>query len=295
MEEYHMELTQQELKMILKLQENEITEYFVYQKIARRMKDQSNKKIIIKIANQEKAHYERWKKITGIASKPKKGRIFFFNLLSILFGYTFALKLMEKGEASAEAFYLELGKTIPEAKAIALEEDAHEQELIAMLDEERLRYVGSIVLGLNDALVELTGALAGLTFALSDTRIISLSGLITGIAASLSMASSEYLSAKAEGRKDALKSAFYTGTAYILAVSLLILPYLILGAQKYLALGIMLAIVVFIIFFFNYYISVAKDLPFKKRFFQMVTISLGVAAISFGIGMLLKVFLGVDV
>jgi vacuolar iron transporter family protein len=290
-----MELSAVTRKKVIEMQVNEITEYYVYQKIARRIKDQTNKKIIIKIANQEKGHYELWKSFTGVSPKPRKMRIFFYNFLSLVFGYTFALKLMEKGEAHAEDIYNTIALEIPEAKQIALDEDRHEQELLAMLDEERLRYVGSIVLGLNDALVELTGALAGLTFALSDTRIISLSGLITGIAASLSMASSEYLSAKAEGRKDAVKSALYTGTAYILAVSLLILPYLLLGAQKYLALGIMLAIVVFIIFFFNYYISVAKDLPFKKRFFQMVTISLGVAAISFGIGMVLKIFLGVDV
>ena len=51
---------------------------------------------------------------------------------------------------------------MPSAKEIVEDEDKHEQELIDLIDEERLRYVGSIVLGLNDALVELTGALAGL-------------------------------------------------------------------------------------------------------------------------------------
>jgi len=288
-------LSEKTRNQIINMQVNEITEYYVYQHIARRIKDQANKKIIIKIANQEKGHFELWKAYTGVSSKPKKGRIFFYSLLSKIFGYTFALKLMEKGEAHAQEVYDQIATEVPEAKQIAEDEDAHEQELLGMLDEERLKYVGSIVLGLNDALVELTGALAGLTFALSDTRIISLSGLITGIAASLSMAASEYLSSKAEGRKDALKSAIYTGTTYILTVTILIMPYLLLGTQKYLALGIMLASVVFIIFFFNYYISVAKDLPFRQRFLQMISISLGVAAISFGIGLVLKQFLGVDI
>ena len=40
-------------------------------------------------------------------------------------------------------------------------EEEHERELIALIDEERLRDMGSVVLGLNDALVEFTGMLAG--------------------------------------------------------------------------------------------------------------------------------------
>ena len=48
------------------------------------------------------------------------------------------------------------------------DERRHEEELYGMLDEERLHYVGAMVLGLNDALVELTGAIAGVTFALAQ-------------------------------------------------------------------------------------------------------------------------------
>ena len=57
----------------------------------------------------------------------------------------------------------------------------------------------------------------------------------------------------------------------------------------------MLCIVVLIIFFFTYYISVAKSLPFKKRFIEMAGISLTVAGISFLIGLLVKQFLGIDI
>jgi VIT1/CCC1 family predicted Fe2+/Mn2+ transporter len=54
-------------------------------------------------------------------------------------------------------------------------------------------------------------------------------------------------------------------------------------------------VAVLIIFLFNYYISVAKDFDFKKRFGEMAAISLGVAGISFLIGVLIKQFVGVDV
>ena len=84
-----------------------------------------------------------------------------------------------------------------------------------------------MVLGLNDALVELTGSLAGFTFAMQNTRLIALSGLIIGISATFSMASSEFLAARSEGRSDAFKSCTYTGIAYLVTVVLLILPYLL--------------------------------------------------------------------
>ena len=133
------------------------------------------------------------------------------------------------GEESAQKNYASCFKQpFLKPQNIQHEEDVHEERLINMLDEERLRYAGSIVLGLNDALVELTGALAGLTLALQNVKLIALSGLITGIAASMSMAASEYLSTRSEEtNKHPVRAAIYTGIAYIITVALLVLPYLL--------------------------------------------------------------------
>jgi VIT1/CCC1 family predicted Fe2+/Mn2+ transporter len=54
-----------------------------------------------------------------------------------------------------------------------------------------------------------------------------------------------------------------------------------------LALTIFNAIVV--IFVFTLYISIAKGISFKTRFLEMALISLGVAALSFAIGFLVRV------
>jgi VIT1/CCC1 family predicted Fe2+/Mn2+ transporter len=184
---------------------------------------------------------------------------------------------------------------VPDIGAIARDEKKHEEALLAMLDEERLRYTGSIVLGLNDALVELTGALAGLTFALQNTRLIAMTGAITGIAAALSMAASEYLSTRAEGgEREPTRAAFYTGLAYIFTVLSLIFPYLVFK-NYILCLASTLVVAVLIIAFFNYYISVARDLPFRRRFLEMAGLSLAVAAVSFGIGILMRTVFGVEV
>jgi VIT1/CCC1 family predicted Fe2+/Mn2+ transporter len=248
-----------------------------------------------KILIGEKEHFDFWKQYTGEDIRPNRIKIFFYYWIARIFGFTFAIKLMEMGEGSAQETYREVALEIPEARKVLEDEERHEDELIEMLDEKRLNYIGSIVLGLNDALVELTGALAGLSFALQDTQIVAIAGLVTGIAASFSMAASEYLSNKSDGNSEsALTSSLYTGFAYIVTVILLILPFLLIANYIY-CLIVTILIAIFIIFFFNYYISVAKGYDFKKRFLEMLVISLGVAAISFGIGVLIRRTLGIEV
>jgi vacuolar iron transporter family protein len=162
--------------------------------------------------------------------------------------------------------------------------------------EKRLVYAGAFVLGLNDALVELTGALAGLTFALQNTSLIALTGLITGIAASLSMAGSSYLQSKEDQHhgKEPLMAAWYTGLAYIFTVLLLVAPYFIFD-NPYTALPVTLLIAVTIILCYTIYVSKQRKTSFMPKFLEMTMISLGVAVISFGVGWLLRIVIGVDI
>ena len=289
------QLSSKALEIIRKMQQNEITESVIYKEISKFAKGDGNKQVLLRLSNEEKAHYEIWKKYTGIEMKPEAWKVLKYKFIARVFGFTFAVKLMENGEENAQSEYELLVSEIPESVIIREQEEEHEHALLEMLDEERLQYVGSMVLGLNDALVELTGSLAGFTFALQNTRLTALSGLIIGISATFSMASSEFLAAKSEGRDDALKSCTYTGVAYLITVILLILPYLMFDNSHYmLALACMLLIVVLIIAGFTYYTSVAQDQPFKSRFLEMSIISISVAVISFVVGILAKRFLGVD-
>lgn len=288
-------ISQATFMIIKKMQQNELNESIIYEEIAKFAKGEENKEVLLRLAQEEKAHYEIWKKYTGIEMKPQKFKIFRYKLLARIFGFTFAVKLMENGEEAAQEEYGLVAEEVEESVFIRQQEEEHEAALLEMLDEESLQYVGSMVLGLNDALVELTGSLAGFTFALQNTKLIALSGLIIGISATFSMASSEFLAARSEGRDDALKSCSYTGTAYLITVILLIAPYLLFGAGGYIpALICMLLIVILIIAGFTYYTSVAQDQPFKSRFWEMALISVGVAVVSFVVGILAKRFLGVD-
>lgn len=281
---------------ILRFQRDEETDHIVYSHMAAAEKNPENKAILSRIAADEKIHAGVWRQYSGRDVKPARLKVLWYTFLGYLLGYTFVIKLMEGGEEKTIAEYSAMLNDVPEVQTIIEQEKRHERELQDLLDEERLRYVGAMVLGLNDALVELTGTIAGLTLALGDNRLVALAGIITGISATLSMAASNYLAERADGKPDAFKSCVYTGVAYLITVVCLVLPYLVFPSEMYLAaLFTMLAVVILIIFFFNYYISVAKSLPFDRRFLEMASISLGVAVISFGIGFLAKYLLGVDV
>ena len=288
-------LSDKVISIIKKMQQNELTESVIYEQISKFAKGENNKETLLRLSCEEKAHYEIWEKYTGTQMKPQKLKIFKYKLIARIFGFTFAIKLMENGEKYAQSEYELLKNEIIESAEIKKQEEEHENALLKMLDEERLQYIGSMVLGMNDALVELTGSLAGFTFALQNTRLIALSGLIMGISATFSMASSEFLSAKSEGRTDAFKSCCYTGIAYLITVALLITPYLLLDNSKYMvALFSMIGIVILIIAGFTYYISVTQNEKFKPKFLEMSLISIGVAVVSFFVGVLAKRFLGVD-
>lgn len=288
-------VSKQSMDIIRKMQQNEVNESCIYANIAKFAKGEENKETLLRLSQEEQAHAAIWEKYSEIKPKPKKLKVFWYTLIARVFGFTFAVKLMENGEAGAQDEYAQLLAEVPESEHIRQQEEEHEEALLEMLDEESLQYVGSMVLGLNDALVELTGSLAGFTFAMQNTRLIALSGLIIGISATFSMASSEFLSARSEGRTDALKSCTYTGIAYLITVVLLIAPYLLFASSQYLAAMVcMLLIVVLIIAGFTYYTSVAQGQAFKSRFLEMAIISISVAVISFFVGIAAKHFLGVD-
>jgi VIT1/CCC1 family predicted Fe2+/Mn2+ transporter len=281
-------------RQLERMQKDEATEHRIYKILARRVRNGPNRALLERIALDELKHYEYWQRLTMKDLPPSRARVLWYVLISRLLGLTFGIKLMERGEDIAQGAYAKLRDIDPRFDEVISDERRHEQELVTLINEERLAYVSSMVLGLNDALVELTGALAGLTLALQNSRLIAIVGLITGIAASMSMAASEYLSTKQEDtQKDPVKASIYTGIAYVLTVCFLIAPYLVIG-NALVALGLVLTNAMVIILLFTFYVSVAKDLPFGKRFLEMASISLGIAIINFFVGLLIRKFFGVE-
>lgn len=279
-------------KQFQKFQQEEMDGYDIYLSLGKRAKDPENGRILVEMAHVELNHAAYIKKYTDLDILPNKKKVLLYRFTAWIFGLTFVLKMLERNEKLTSNIY----KQYPELMSFSKEEDEHEDQLIRLVNESRLKYIGSIVLGLNDALVEFTGALAGFTLALSNSKLIALTASITAIAGALSMGASEYLSNKTEGNSmsQAVTSAVYTGLAFIITVIALILPFAFIATPIY-ALILTLTIAILIIALFNFYYAVVCDKSFHKRFAEMAIISFSIAAISFSLGYLLKIFTGINV
>jgi VIT1/CCC1 family predicted Fe2+/Mn2+ transporter len=289
-------MDQKFIRKLLSAQQFEKTEYYILKNLVTRAKDEQTKKILDKLSNYSNKHHKILKEHTKEEIEENHLVVLFFILVAKISGLTFTLKLLERREAKAVVIYKEFSKTHDEFKALIHDEEENEEDARALIDEESIKYIGSIVLGLSDALVELTGALAGFTLAMQNNKLIGSAGLITGIAAALSMASSEYLSTKAEKDpdKNPIRASIYTGITYFITVILLITPYFI--SQNYiLSLAITLAVAALIIFIFSFYASVIQENSFSKRFGENILVSFGIAGISFLIGYLVRTFLHIEI
>jgi vacuolar iron transporter family protein len=285
-----------DLKQALRQQQNEINDHALYLALSRKEKDPDNRAVFENIAQEELGHYRFWTKITGRELKASGALIRLYLLLVSLFGTSFALKLVERREKGAESFYRSLFQAYPEARQIYTQEHEHEHELIGMLRDEKLLYAGAVVLGMNDALVELTGTLSGIALAFDHALAVGITGSIMGVAASLSMAGSSYLEAR-ENPDASIRAgvyAAYTGIAYILTTLLLVLPFFVLNGIAS-ALVSMFAGAIVAIALYNFYVAVAKDDSFVRRTSRMLFITFGVALVSFAIGYAVHRYLGINI
>ncbi len=288
-------LTQELRTKVLAAQRQEITERMVYVELARTARNKAHADILEKIALEELGHYNHFRSITGQDVGPDRWQVFYFSFIGRTLGLNFGLKLMEQGEHLAQEIYAHLKAAAPDIEAVIKDEEKHELMLIDLIEEDRLKYVSSVILGLNDALIELTATVAGFTLALQNTKLIGMLGLITGIAAAMSMAASEYLATKHEAQdKDPFKACLYTGISYIGVVLVLVMPYL-LFTNIFLSLFLTVLLAVMTIFIFTFYVSVAQGEDFKGKFTEMAILSVTITAITFLIGMAARHVFGVSV
>ncbi len=283
-------------RILLESQRDEITDSLIYHNMAKREKDSGNRVLLERLSNEEREHAGIWEKYTDQQIEPNRLKIAWFSFLSVFLGYTFVLKLMKRAETEALISYQRLVDVVPEAARIQQQELNHENELIDMLNEERLQHMGAMMFGLNDALVKLTSTMAGLTFALMNTRVLALCGIVIGISGMLSMTASNYLYDRAANKPNAITSSVFAMATYFITMVLLLLPYFLLPAQDYIpALILMIVMGIGIMLFINFYISVPRGEPFVKRFMEMALISLIVTAVSFLVGHLVKTMFGVSI
>ena len=161
-----------------------------------------------------------------------------------------------------------------------------------MVRKDKFNSAGAIVLGMHDALVSLTGLIAGLAVVMADRYVIILTAVIASVTASLSMGASNYLAVRTDGGRRAFISALYTGVAYMATCAVLIVPFFVFE-NRAVEMVLMFAIAVAEIFGFNYYLGRVNHRPYMRKFLEMLGVCAGVSVIAFLIGLGANKYLGV--
>lgn len=272
--------------------ENELTEHLVYHKLALMEKKPDNRAALERLSAQEKAHYEFWKTLLPPAKAEKIHEraytVWAIPLLRVVFGVTFITKLLETHETGAVQKYQDIAASIPTSHRerfaqIIEDEKSHERALIAQLKEKRLDYIGFIVLGLADAIVEITGVHAGFLGVTGSTLIAGVAGIIVGFSAAISMGSASYLQAKQDISKSAILSGFLTWASYFCSVVLLALPYFLIHVM-FPAFIVSTSVGILLVAGFTFYGAVAFDRKFWREFAETVGLMLGTALATFLLG-----------
>jgi VIT1/CCC1 family predicted Fe2+/Mn2+ transporter len=285
---------------------DELFAHRLYSALAERLPDgSSSREMLTELAEQERSHVDFWVGVGGLKEellRPSRLKHWLLVTASVVLGPAFTIRWLERGEDKAIDTYKALladGELTAvqrrSVRKMLKEEEEHEQLLESGVEDERRIYLGAAVLGLNDALVELTGGLTGLVSSISDPKLIGFAALVVGVAASMSMAASNFLSVDI-GEPSELrpgKAAAYTGIAYIIVVVGLVLPFFLL-ADRHTALFISWSSAIVIIAGFSSYSSVMQSTSFWRRFGLMLLLGLGVAVISYGIGRALGSLIGIE-
>lgn len=265
------------VKLAAKSATDEYTDGAVYRMLSRHEKNQSFRKALEDLARGEQSHYDFWKAYAPEA-EPRVNRlkVYVTLILRVILGLTFTMKFLERHEDALHMRYREMVEKIPPAdkarfEAMMEEEEHQEDLLMGQIHEGRVKYMSFIVLGLADAVVEISGIHAGSLGIFNRTEFAGLAGVVAGMAASIAMASAAYAQAKQGFEGSAKWSAIYTGVSYMFTAIFLALPYFLTGSMVF-ALGTSLAVGVVLVAMMTYYDTVISGKRFKRQFAEIAGI-----------------------
>jgi VIT1/CCC1 family predicted Fe2+/Mn2+ transporter len=277
---------------------DELLDHELYARLAARERNERNRKLLEELARDELRHHLFWSKLAGPVRLGLRDRLKLRLLLSLsrLAGKTFTIKLLERGEAKTLDGYrraaAELGGELAVELAKVIEdEERHESELAGSLDELAVRQLGSIALGVSDAIIELTGVLAGFAGYTGSPLQVAAAGLIVGVSAALSMAAAAYSQAKHERGKNPRTTATFTGLFYMLTVLALVAP-LLLGAPASIGVALSLACALAILAAFSFYSAVVMERPFLREYLENAAVIMAVSLVGYAFGQIVKELTG---
>jgi VIT1/CCC1 family predicted Fe2+/Mn2+ transporter len=269
---------------------DEWSDFTLYDRLAKTVGADSPFAGVLKtLSTTEHGHYEFWKKyVPDEQPKLAKLKLYWILFLRRFFGLTFATRYLDRHEAKVVVEYRGLAELIPESDraafdAMVADEKEHEKAFALKVESSAVRYISFVVLGLADALVEISGIHAGWLGLFDKTEIAGLAGVIAGGAASLAMASAAFAQAKQGFQGSARLSAVYTGVSYFVTAVILATPYF-LTTNMLLALFSSLSLAVVLLAISTWYSIVIQQKFFLRDFVEILAILFATTIVVFALG-----------
>ncbi len=216
------------LDTVIDFYHDEISDHVTYKELGGHARDARFKKEFLTMAEIEGHHAEFWKEVIEsrggeLPRRPRvrKLRLTVLRLLQSIMSPVVLISVLELGEAGAFKRYHRFLSEAPlkegekaRLRAIILDELEHEKTFRRQSTGSRATNVRDFVLGMNDGLVEILGAVTGLSAVyVGRPLMVGVSGLIVGIAGALSMAIGAFVSVRSqrqvnEGTKERLETLF---------------------------------------------------------------------------------------
>ena len=285
---------------------DEYGDYAIYKHLAdsHKNKERPRRKklaeVFERLSETEYKHYEFWRKYSpNTETKVSKLKLYGIIILEAILGATFAIKFLERHEKSSLKQYRTIEQYIPkddkqQFDQMVKEEQEQEVNLAAQVQGSFIKYMSFIVLGLADAIVEVSGIHAGSLGVYSSTELTGLAGIIAGAAASMAMASAAYAQAKQGFQGSARVSAIATGASYFVNAVFLATPYF-LTKNAIEAMSISLVIATLVLVVISYYNSIISGAHFVRDFLELAGIMYGATVVLYLFGELMRAYLGIRV
>ena len=174
---------------------DEWSDYTLYERLSKTIKaDNPFADILRTLSATEHKHFEFWKRYVP-NEQPKLAalKLYWILFLRRFLGLTFAARYLDRHEEDVVKKYERIAPLVPASDRSAFDdmvadEKEHERAFAMKIESSAVRYISFVVLGLADALVEISGIHAGTLGLFDRTEIAGLAGVIAGGAASMAMA-----------------------------------------------------------------------------------------------------------
>lgn len=259
-------LSAKALQLAKKIQNRELTEAAVLEKLSKRQSLEKDRLALATMAEEDRDHEQMLKKYTGVSGRKSGATVSVTLLMARVFGYTFTVKFIEFLQARGQDKYGQLILEIPEAKDAAESNQKHKEILNDMLNSGSMDATADAASSVTKMTVIMGAALAAMEIILREPRKAAVYMILPGLCFIGVNCIEAYLSAFNARAGAAGKRTVRMLAGQLVAMLALYLPGLLISANYVGAVIATVIVGLVIILVTCAYTSIVENSYFSQRF-----------------------------